>query len=202
MAADNALVTPMVRTFNQAVGVRTQNKFQQSPQQIPANIVSASGGTVTVAAQIQGAWTIPQTQYPRAGVSEYTRPPVVAGDKGFLTSADYYLGGQSGLGGGEANFVGRANLTNMVWIPVSPKTFTTSPNVSNKTHYIAGPDGAIMQDSGGKVVVQIDVPNKKVIINITDVTYTGYLGGDGVTGSYDFVQTMSGPSMNFKARYA
>lgn len=31
---------------------------------------------------------------------------------------------------------------------------------------------------------------------------TVYLGGDGSTGSYDFVQTVSGPSINVKARYA
>ena len=193
MGADNALVTPLVYHGEQAITSRTQDKQQQTPQQIPATIVSTSGGLATVKAEMHGNFTIPQTQYPIAGYSEWFRPPVVNGDKGWLVSADYYLGGQSGLGGGVANFRGRANLTNMVWQPISEKSFSSNNTWDNQAFLIAGPNGAKIMDAAGNAIVQVDVTNKKIIVNPHNTQYMVYLGGDGVTGSYSNVSTTGGP---------
>lgn len=75
-------------------------------------------------------------------------------------------------------------------------------------------DGSITStDKGGSVIKQDGSGNvaisstKKLTADMSDTSHVSvpankilYLGGDGVTGTYDFVQTASGPSINVKAR--
>src|ERR1700678_3327164 len=97
--ADNALVTPLAFSTPRAVDKRTQDKQQKAPQAIPVSVVQIIGELVIVKAEVNSPFTIPQTLMPQA-FSQWIRPPTQVGDKGFAVTADYYLGGQSGIGGG------------------------------------------------------------------------------------------------------
>lgn len=75
-------------------------------------------------------------------------------------------------------------------------------------------DGSISStDKGGSTITQDGSANvsisgaKAVKVDATDTSHVNipinkilYLGGDGSTGTYDFVMTASGPSLNVKAR--
>lgn len=196
--ADNSLVTPQVFTLPRAIESRTQDKQQISGRFIPVTVTKVKGeGQITVKAEMvaNGPYTIPQMTIPGA-YSQWNRPAIVAGDKGFVLQPDYYIGGQSDLGGGTAGFHYTANLTNSVFIPVSSTKWSKRDMNSN---FISGPMGVILQDKDGNGIVQIDTTNKKIIVNPKS-GWTCFLGGDGSTGTYDFVMTASGPSINVKAR--
>lgn len=210
MAADNALVTPLVFSHPRAIDKRTQDKQQAGPQAIPVSVVQVIGELVKVKAEVNSQFTIPQTLMPQA-FSQWVRPPTQVGDKGFAVSADFYLGGQSGLGGGTANLYGRANLSTLVFMPVSQKSFS-SRNLNQV--FINGPQGVLIQDQDGHCTINVtattitltDSFGNKVIMESGKIALVPsgevYLGGDGTTGSFDFVQTVSGASTNVKARYA
>jgi hypothetical protein len=51
------------------------------------------------------------------------REPTQVGDKGIVHQADYYLGGISGIGGGNSDFSPRGNLTPLVFKPISQNVF-------------------------------------------------------------------------------
>lgn len=185
--ADNALVTPIVWGTESAINERAQNHIQNTPRQIPVSITKIMGELVQVKAEMQGTpykpFNIPQIEYPQL-FSAWIREPTQVGDKGYLTNADFYLGGQSGLGGGVANFRGRANLTNMVFSPLSQKSFPSNPTRDLNSVFINGPNGAIIQDQHGNGIVQVDNTNKKITVNPKGGGWVVYLGGDGVTGTY------------------
>ncbi len=81
--------------------------------------------------------------------------------------------------------------------------------VLNKTpkQYLTASDSGITITSGaGSVTITAKNGNKVVLDNSGNVQVTPgsgkivYLGGTGSDGSYDFVETVSGPSTNVKAR--
>ena len=155
---------------------------------------------VTVKAEMQGNYTIPQITIPQA-YSAWIREPTQVGDKGFAVSTDYYLGGQSGLGGGTANFRGRSNLTSLVFMPVSQKTFAVLPSRNLNAALIAGPQGAVIQDQNGNSIVTVS--DTKICLNPKTTSIMIYVGGDGSTGSYAPLVTTSGPCLpNIVGRYA
>jgi hypothetical protein len=57
--------------------------------------------------------------------------------------------------------------------------------------------GIVIHDKNGN---EVGLLSGKVYVNPNNTSGTIYLGGDGATGSYDFVTTTSGPSINVKAR--
>ena len=58
-------------------------------------------------------------------------------------------------------------------------------------------DGVTVNDVNGH---QITTSASGIAVAPKDSSHIVYLGGDGKTGTYDFVQTASGPSINVKAR--
>ncbi len=194
--ADNALVTPSAFSLPKVVDQRTQDKQQLQQQAIPVTVVKVVGELVTVAAQAQSQFTIPQITIPQA-FSEWVREPTQVGDKGWAVPSDYYVGGQDGLSGGTSDFRTRGNLTNLVFQHNSQKQFPHNTNRDPNAVFINGPAGALVQTTDGTVVVYIK-KDKVYILPASGAIL--YLGGDGVTGTYDFVVTSSGPSINVKAR--
>ena len=58
-------------------------------------------------------------------------------------------------------------------------------------------NGLVIHDINGN---EIGLLSGKIYANPNNLSGIVYLGGDGVTGSYDFVATVSTPSVNVKAR--
>ena len=193
--ADNALVTPQVFSLPQVAEVRAQDKGQVTSQAMPVTVTKLAGELVWVKIEAQSGYTIPEILIPQA-FSEWLRPPTQVGDKGWAVPADYYLGGQSGLGGGVANYRGRGNLTPLVFHPISQKAFPHNTNRDLNAAFINGPNGVVLQAT--QAPPQVYIKNDKIYIYPKPGTMV-YLGGDGASGTYDFVETASGPSTNVKA---
>lgn len=201
--SDNSLVAPLWRSLPTHARKQVQDGQQKTPQQIPVTVVSVQGELVTVKAETQGNYTIEQFQVAQDH-SQWIRQPTQVGDKGVVSAGDYYLGGQTGLGGGTANYRDRANLTTMVYRAVSQKAFPKNPNRDVNAAFINGPNGVVLQDTNGTCVVTI-APNK-ITINVSGqpmfaiVGGTVFVGGDGSVGTYALIETTAGPSINSKAR--
>ena len=84
--------------------------------------------------------------------------------------------------------------------------FSSSVKLANDGSITSTDKGGsvIKQDGSGNVAISnaqaltVDLQNTSHINVPTNKIF--YLGGDGVTGTYDFVVTASGPSINVKAR--
>jgi len=179
MAADNALVTPLAFSLPAAVDQRAQNKTQIAPKDIAATVTKIAGEMVEVSVEAQGNFTIPKITVPQ-GYSEWIRPPTQVGDKGHVISSDYYIGGQSNLGGGTANYYGRANLTPAVWHPVSQDKFKNNTNRDMNAVFLNGPNGVVMQDTKGQCVLTLTPTG--IVIKIGGMTCTISAAGIDVEG--------------------
>jgi len=113
-------------------------------QSLPATVVSRTGGIVTVKFALTSPYTLPNVTVPIIG-SEYVRLPIQAGCPGFVMTADAYLGGMSGLGGGTADLAPRGNLSMLVWTPIGNKAWSASEDDNALVLY--GPDGTIIRNA-------------------------------------------------------
>lgn len=110
---------PLIKSLNQF----TQDKFETAndvlSKSAPATVksVDKSGTIVTVDIAIKSLFTIPSITMPVA-TTKYVRNPIQPGDPGVVVSSDFYLGGVSGLGGGQADLTQQANLATLVFIPI------------------------------------------------------------------------------------
>jgi hypothetical protein len=208
----NGQKTPFARSLHEFGDIKVQDWLSQLPWSAPATVTKVVGALVQVKLAINAPpFALPVLLVPQSS-SNWAREPTQVGDLGRIVGTGYYLGGQSGLGGGTADLYPRANLTGAVWEPVSQQGFST---VDANAYVLQGPNGVVLMDSGKMTVVTI-TPTGVSIVDANGneiVTSSGkvfvkpgsgdvYLGGDGVTGSYALVTTASGPSMNVKARYA
>jgi hypothetical protein len=112
------------------------NDFQQNMSKgIPCHITKIDKDMVTVAFDAQnGTWTVPTMKMPQAfGPNARDAPQV--GDHGYASPSDYYLGGNSGLGGGTADFGPRGNLTALVFHPLSR---TSNQQRDNNQYTVTG----------------------------------------------------------------
>ena len=207
------LNTPIPFSLSRAIDERTQDKEQISTKALPCTVTKIVGELVTVSIDMKGNYTIPNITIPQL-FSEYFRQPTQVGDKGWAIPADFYLGGQSGQGGGTANFYQRGNLTPLVFAPISQKKFPHNTSRDPNSAFVNGPNGVIIQDTGGHCFITLttttitvtDSYGNSIVMGSTGVAVNPasgkkvFLGGDGSTGNYDFVLTPSGPSTNVKAR--
>lgn len=205
----------MVWGYEKATKGRTQDRHQLQPKLIPVTVTRVNGETITVKADMQGNFTIPEIEIPQS-YSAWIRQPTQVGDKGLALASDFYLGGQSDLGGGTSNFYPRGNLTSLTFIPISQTDFPVIPHRNLNATLITGPEGAVIQDPdnntvltiNGKKLSYVDNKHNKVIIDtetntIKIVLGHGsklFLGGDGVEGVYGRVSTDEGPCQSVFAR--
>jgi len=194
---------------------KTQDWLQRTPKSVPCTVTAVEYPFVTVQVNMNAApFTLPKIKVPQSQ-SAYFREPTQVGDQGFLEIADYYLGGVSGLGGGVADLTPRGNLSTGVYRPITRASF--SPMVDPNKAQVQGPEGVVIQDDGGHCVITVtpttitivDESGNEVVMKSGELCLvpapggTVYLGGDpAVEGSYAYVDTVSGPSINTKARYA
>ncbi|HHT5687641.1 TPA: hypothetical protein ACTZGC_001721 [Raoultella ornithinolytica] len=112
---------------------------------LPATIVSQSGKMVTVSFSLTNIpFTLPQVTIPLFG-PQYVRYPMQPGDRGIVIPADTYIGGMSGLGGGVADLTQPANLSALVYLPIS---HTEWQDVDGQVVTVYGPEGVTLRDSG------------------------------------------------------
>lgn len=183
---------------------KVQDWLKLQQQGLPCHVVSVQNQLVTVAFDINFApFTLPQVQMPKAQ-SPYGFEPTQVGDKGYAVPGDFYLGGNSGIGGGTASRYTQANLSNLVFHPMSNK----GQAGTNATVQVdQGPDGAAIQSVDGTYSVFITKAGG-LVVTVNSVVLCSihggnvYLGGDGVAGSYAKVTTSSGPALAVWARFA
>lgn len=146
--ADQAQKTPIARTLEQFANRKIQSALDLLGTSLPASVLSVHGsGIVTVKFELTNVpFTLPSIKVPVAG-SEYVRLPIQVGMKGWVMSADAYLGGMSGLGGGTADLTPRPNLSNLVWSPIG-NTAWDAPIDANSLQ-LQGPDGVILRNENG-----------------------------------------------------
>jgi hypothetical protein len=85
-----------------------------------------------------GIWTMPVIKLPQS-FSAYQREPTQPKEQGNAVPSDYYTGGVTGLGGGNANFQPRGNLTTLSYQPLNRTAF---PDRDYQQHHIVGgPNG-------------------------------------------------------------
>ena len=156
------------RAQNQTAIQRASQIIQGLGRALPCRVVNVSGAIVTVAFEIQPSpWPLPEITIPKAE-SPWIRMPTQVGDYGVTMPADVYLGGISGLGGGTADIATPANLSALVFVPVSN---SGSPPVDQNAAQIQGPNGAIIQTTTGTT--------SSIVVNSSGITLT--YGGKVVT---------------------
>ncbi|WP_448956927.1 hypothetical protein [Klebsiella michiganensis] len=112
---------------------------------LPATIVRQSGKMVAVSFSLTNIpFTLPQVTIPLFG-PQYVRYPMQPGDRGIVIPADTYIGGMSGLGGGVADLTQPANLSALVYLPIS---HTEWQDVDGQVVTVYGPEGVTLRDSG------------------------------------------------------
>lgn len=117
--ADNALKTPLISTIANHTAKRANDFAHVQPKGVPCTVTKVEKDIITVKFDgANGVWNMPQMKMSQA-FSPYGRDPTQVGDKGYASPADYYMGGNTGLGGGSTNFTPRGNLTPLVFHPAS-----------------------------------------------------------------------------------
>jgi len=119
--------------------------FQAAGKILPASILKQEGNMVTVAFELRDTpYVFPQLTVPLFG-PQYIRYPMQPGDKGIVIPGDTYLGGVSGQGGGVADLTPPANLSALVFLPISN---TEWDSVDGQVVTIYGPEGVTIRDQG------------------------------------------------------
>jgi hypothetical protein len=139
----NAQKLPIARTLEQFANRKVAGALSKLGQSLPATVVSRAGGVVTVAFALTSPYTLPNVTVSLVG-SEFVRLPIQPGTPGLCMTADTYLGGMSGLGGGVAGLVPRGNLSMLVWTPIGNTTW--QPALDDNALCLYGPDGVVISD--------------------------------------------------------
>lgn len=194
--ADNAQKIFLGRSLNQLAQNQAMEQIQKLGRSLPCSVTAVAGSIVTVKFEVNSIFTLPPVTCPMMG-AEYIRYPIQVGCLGYVVPSDAYLGGVSGLGGGVADLSLPANLSALVFCPISNKYWseTDDPNAT----VIYGPNGVILRDQGSesKVIltpsgITLESGGHSVVINATGVIidgrvflaheHTGVEPGPGITG--------------------
>lgn len=185
--ADNAQKQWMQKNLGNYVNNKTGAADQQTPKTMPCTVVSVEKSMVTVKFETQGNFTLPQMTIPVA-MSDYARIPTQKGDKGYAVPNDFYMGGQSGQGGGTANYIRRGNLSTLCFHHVSNTDFS---DVDYNAYTIQGPNGVVLQSKDKSTTFTLtpggNIHIKGNLIIEGSITTTG--GGGSMTASGDIATT-------------
>lgn len=183
--------TPLVATLNRFTEAAQKAGQQLLGKAVPASVVSVdpSNTIVTVKFELQSLYTLPHVTCPVFG-PEFLRYPLRAGVLGMVVSADYYMGGMSGLGGGIATLDKLANLSTCVFFPVGNIGNTPTPNANAGVLY--GPDGAILTNENRDpltIKIVVDGDNNVLIYGARSVSTDVHGYGERLTwqGGSDFL---------------
>jgi hypothetical protein len=176
-SANNAQKLPLARSLNMLAHRRAMDVISRLGQALPCSVTAVQGSLVTVKCEVSGPYTIPALTVPKAE-SQWLRTPTQVGDKGVVIPTDSLLNAVSGQGGNAPNVTSLvANLSALVFLPVSSKSFSASEDPNAVLIY--GPDGVILRDSNS-VCKLVLTPSGIVITTTGAVKINGNLQ---VTGS-------------------
>lgn len=161
--------------FARNIGRFTDQKIddglQRAGQVLPASVVGRSGNMVTVSFELRDTpYVFPQVTIPIFG-PQYIRYPMQVGDRGIVIPADAYIGGVSGQGGGVADLTRPANLSALVFLPISN---TEWQNVDPNVLVMYGPEGVTLRDSGSNTTFLL---TPESITIATPVSFKVTVGG-------------------------
>ncbi|HFS3475482.1 TPA: hypothetical protein ACHYXB_000891 [Escherichia coli] len=143
MSIDNKL--NFASSMNRFTERKIENALQKSGKVLPASVVKQTGNMITVSFELRDIpYVLPQVTIPLFG-PQYIRYPMQPGDKGIVIPADTYIGGVSGQGGGIADMTPPANLSALVFLPISN---TEWQGVDGQVVTVYGPEGVTLRDSG------------------------------------------------------
>ncbi|MEZ2402791.1 hypothetical protein ACBR19_14370 [Raoultella planticola] len=143
MSIDNKL--NFGSSMNRFAERKVDNALQKAGKILPVSVVKQNGKMITVAFELRGIpYVLPQVTIPLFG-PQYIRYPMQPGDKGIVIPADTYIGGVSGQGGGIADMTPPANLSSLVFLPISN---TEWQDVDGQVVTVYGPEGVTLRDSG------------------------------------------------------
>lgn len=189
------------RNINRFTEQKFTEAFQASGKILPASIVSQEGKMVTVSFELHDTpYVFPQVTIPLFG-PQYIRYPMQPGDKGIVIPADTYLGGVSGQGGGVADLTPPANLSALVFLPISN---TEWDSVDGNVVTIYGPEGVTIRDSGSNTTFMLTpdsvtiaaVDQYKVTVGDTVLTLTqGMWSIVGITGKLQDSDASTSPAI-------
>lgn len=163
--------------MNNFAAKKIADAMQMAGKVLPASVVRRSGHMVTVSFLLRDIpYTLPQVTIPLFG-PQYVRYPMQKGDRGIVIPADTYLGGASGLGGGTADLTPPANLSALVYLPIS---HTEWQEVDYQVLTLYGPEGVTLRDAGSNTTflltpesITIATPKQfKVTVGNTVLTLT------------------------------
>lgn len=160
---DNARKQPLAYRLNRFSSTQAGDTVELLGKVLPSSISSVSGQIATVGFEIDAGVALPGGVQMPVAHSLYDWVPYQPGDKGLPIAADVYLGGISGLGGGTADMTQRANLSSLLFLPVSNTAWQPPGGDPNK-RVIQGPSGARMQDMAGKTVIVVDGSNITITV--------------------------------------
>lgn len=189
---NDAQKLPLSRTLEQYVGRKWTAAQELIGKQLPASVVKVvSSGIVTVKFELTNIpFTLPQITVPVLG-SEYVRLPIQVGMLGWVISADVYLGGVSGLGGGTADLAPRPNLANLVFSPIGNTNWTAADDANAVVIY--GPDGAIIRSTDKSSTLKVTkTENSWLSPGTAPVTIKGNLVVEGNLQIQGLIQDLNG----------
>ncbi|EPE9488079.1 hypothetical protein ACSPLA_005084 [Escherichia coli] len=132
-------------SMNRFAERKVEDALQKAGKVLPASVVKQDGNMITVAFELRDIpYVLPQVTIPLFG-PQYIRYPMQPGDKGIVIPADTYLGGVSGQGGGIADLTPPANLSALVYLPISNTEWEA---VDGNVVTIYGPEGVTIRDQG------------------------------------------------------
>lgn len=155
--SDNSRKTPLASSLNRFARKTINDAYQLTGKALPASIVSADQGIVTVKFEVTaGSTPLPNVTIAIAE-SQYNRLPLQPGDNGVVVPADVLLGGITGLGSGTPSLYSQAaNLGALVFLPTANAGWA---DVDGTKTFTAGPNGAIIQDLSGAAIINVDKTN-------------------------------------------
>jgi phage baseplate assembly protein gpV len=146
---DNYTKVWLQQSLNRIAKQRAAQEIEQTGWALPCRVTAVSGSIVTVSFEVlDSTRTLPPVTIPKAE-GQWIRSPTQVGDFGLTVPADALLGGISGLGTGTATLNRPVNMAALCWIPISAAGF---PEVDTDAAYIAGPNGAVIKDSGSHCI--------------------------------------------------
>ncbi len=158
---------------------RASEAIQSTGRALPCRVTAVSGSIVTVEFEVDSTpWTLPPVTIPKAE-STWMRMPTQVGDTGMTLPADVYLGGVSGLGGGTASMAQVANLSALVFVPISIKS---SPPTDQNAAQISGPNGVILETTTGTASSMV-LNSSGIVLTFGTTTVTINSSGVSIAGA-------------------
>ena len=182
--SDNTRKTPFNYSLPKTAEAKASKMIQMLGKGLPCTVKAVNGSIITVSFNIiSPPYTLYDVTIPMFG-PEYIRYPTQIGDKGIVITADFYIGASSGLGGTTGDMTKQAQLTNLVFLPISNTAWSSvDPNAVT----IYGPNGVSLRNTSatstliilpagvalvGETYIHITCGSCSIIMDSTTVTIT------------------------------